>query len=243
MEHDPDIIKLKELLRHTGEFIAYFELAETKMMQWRQDIEQQVLNNQLKAQQQLQSLHHELDALQEVLTQAGLARFRLAAEKTLKQGEHYIEELHDTSQQLVNDIDEKHNHFAHLMEEQLKLIQEHADEAIDRVDEQLQQCDFQLFRRIANDSCEQVEKVATNAISKSERLLRNFHLRSIAMALITTVITSFAIGLYMNNEFPWEIHQHVMNEREAGKVLIKAWPALTQEEKDKILSSHSQQKV
>ena len=34
MEHreDKDLARIKEFLRHTGEFIAYFELAETKII-------------------------------------------------------------------------------------------------------------------------------------------------------------------------------------------------------------------
>ena len=243
MEHDQDIIKLKELLRHTGEFIAYFELAESKMMEWRHEIEQQAQTHQNKTEQQLQSLHNELEALQEVLTQAGLARFRLAAEKTLSQGEGHIEELNKTSQQLINDISDKHQNFSDLLEEHLDQIKTHTAQALESIDAQLHDYDIHLFRRIANESCDQVERAATNAIAKSTRLLRNFQWRSMAMTLLTTVIASFAIGLYINNELPWEIHQHVMNEREAGKVLIKAWPALTQEEKDKILSSDSRLKV
>ena len=39
----------------------------------------------------------------------------------------------------------------------------------------------------------------------------------------------------MSNELPWEIHQHAINERQAGKVLMQAWPMLSEEEKTKIL--------
>lgn len=243
MEQDQDLIKLKELLHHTSEFIAYFELAETKMIEWRHDIEQQAKAHQHKAQQQLQSLHHELDALQEVLTEAGLARFRLTAETTLKQGEEHIEALQKTSQQLMSDIETNHQKFTQLMEKNIKNIEHFTKQALESIDAQLTQYDVQQFRRIASESCEQVEKATTNAITKSERLLRTFQWRSVTLVLLTTIITSFAIGLYLSNEFPWEIHQHAMNEREAGKVLIKAWPALSQQERDKILNSPSQQKV
>ncbi|WP_028388944.1 hypothetical protein [Legionella fairfieldensis] len=243
MERDQDLMKLKELLRHTGEFIAYFELAESKMMEWRHDIEQQAQAHQHKAQQQLQSLHNELDALQEVLTQAGLARFRLAAEKALQQGEEHLELLHRTSQQLITDIENKHQTLSELMEKNLLQVEQHTLRAIECIDAQLMQYDVQHFRRVASDSCEQVERTATNAIVKSERFLRTFQWRAMIIAIFTTIITAFAIGLYINNEFPWEIHQHAMNEREAGKALIHAWPALSQEEKAKILNNHSHQKA
>lgn len=240
---DNDLVKLKELLRHTGEFIAYFELAESKMMEWRHDIEQQAQIQQHKAQQQLQNLHNELDALQEVLTQAGLARFRLTAEKTLKQGEEHLASLQKASLQSIEDMSEKHHEFTGLIDKSLAQIEQHAVEAIERIDSQLMQYDVQHFRRVASESCEQVERVANNAVSKSERLLRAFQWRSVALAFSTTLITAFAIGLYVSNEFPWEIHKQARSEREAGKVLMQAWPALSQEERAKILKNHRDQKV
>jgi hypothetical protein len=42
-------------------------------------------------------------------------------------------------------------------------------------------------------------------------------------------------GLYTNNEYPWEMHQQALNERDAGKILLNAWPTLTYHEKNKIL--------
>ena len=245
MEHiqDQDLVKLKELLRHTGEFIAYFELAESKMMEWRHDIEQEAQSQQHKAQQQLQNLHNELEALQEVLTQAGLARFRLTAETALKQGEGHLSALQKASLQLMNQMTTKQNELTRLIEQSLMQIEQHSTQAIERVDSQLMQYDVQHFRRVASESCEQVERVANNAVSKSERLLRAFQWRSISLALATTLITAFAIGLYLSNELPWEIHKQARNEREAGKVLMKAWPALSQEEKAKILNKQSDQEV
>ncbi|KTD18024.1 hypothetical protein [Legionella jordanis] len=239
MQHlqDQDISKLKELLRHTGEFIAYFELAETKMLEWRHDIEQQAQIQQTKAQQQLQSLHNELDALQEVLTQAGLARFRLAAEKLLQQGEERAENLEKLSQNFLEQFDYHQQEFNRLLEKGLAQIEQYAIRAIERMDEHFSQYDVQQFRRITSESCEQIERVANNAVRKSQGLLGNFQWRAATLAIITTLITAFAIGFYVSNELPWEIHEHVKNEREAGKVLIKAWPILTQEEKDKILNN------
>lgn len=240
---DQDISKIKELLRHTGEFIAYFELAETKMLEWRQDIEQQAQTQQNKSQQQLQNLHNELEGLQEILTQAGIARFRLTAEKTLQQGEEHLTNLQKVSQQMLEDMANNQQEFTQLLEKSLAQIEQYTTRAIERLDEHFTQYDVHHFRRIANESCEHVERVASNAVFKSQGLLGRFQWRAASLALLTTIITSFAVGFYVSNEFPWEIHQQAKNEREAGRVLIKAWPSLTQEEKAKILSNHKPHKA
>jgi hypothetical protein len=237
--HDKDIDKLKELLRHTGEFIAYFELAESKMIAWRQDLERQSQLQEQKTAQQLQALHSELDALQEVLTQAGLARFRLRSEEALKQGEAHVVALTNAGQQLQADITIQYSEFKQLMTKNLAQLAEYTEQALLRIENQLAKYDVDHFHRIANESCELVEKVALSSMHKSAGLLRNFQWRSITLALITTLITSFAIGLYINNEMPWEIHKQAMNEREAGRALIKAWPSLSEEEQHKIINNHS----
>jgi len=81
-----------------------------------------------------------------------------------------------------------------------------------------------------------VERVANDAVSKSNKLLSMFQLRLGLFAVLTTILTSFVIVLYLSDELPWEMHHQAMNERQAGKVLLNAWPKLTQEEKAKILN-------
>ncbi len=159
--NETELARLKKLMRQTGEFIAYFELVDTKMAEWRQDIEyqasvQQKLLHQLKIQQQ--------DCLQ-------------------------------------------------LHQQTLSKMEEQSAQAITHI-----------------------EQSAQNTLLKSETSLRRSQWQSIVLPLLTTLLTTFALGLYMSNEYPWEIHQHALNERGAGVVLINAWPTLSQQERTKILS-------
>lgn len=228
MDHleDQDVIRLKELLRRTGEFIAYFEFAETKMVEWRQDIEQQASLHEQQFQQKLHALRTELSTVEEIFTQAGLARFRMVAETAL--------------QQVVKHISNHQREITTVGETVVEQIAAHANEALALLSAKLAEFDAQNFQKIAHHSCDQVEKSAQNAINKSSKILRLFHWRSAALVFLATVISAFAIGLYLNNEYPWEIHQHVINERDAGKMLMNAWPKLTDQEKVKILGERAQ---
>lgn len=174
MEHlqQDEVTRLKELLQHTSEFIAYFELAETKMHAWRQDIEQQ-------------SLH--LQKQQELLTDS-LAQIEKQHERTLEQ---------------VNTL--------------------------------LNQYDPQSFQDLASQGYEQVKQVAENSLQQSNKLLHLFQFRLNLFAVLTTILTAFIVVLYLNGELPWETHHLAQNERQAGKILLQAWPKLSQEEKTKIL--------
>lgn len=237
--HEKDLIKIKELLRHTGEFIAYFELVESKMITWRQDIELQAQTQEKKTASQLQVLHEEMEALQDVLTQAGLARLRLRCEEALQQGEAHLTALQNTGQQLLADMTDQQNKFRQMITESITMLETHTDQAIAKIHNQLAAYDPEHFQRVANNSYEQVEKVSSNAIQKSAGLLRNFQWRSMALAFSTTIVATFVLGMYLSNEMPWEIHQQAKNEREAGRTLLKAWPLLSQQEQNKILHTHT----
>lgn len=178
MEHQQkdELTRIRELLQHTSEFIAYFELAETKMHAWRQEIEQQ--------------------------------------------GAHLLQQ-----QELLKT----------LTSDSLTRIDKQSEHAIALISKQLSRYDPQKFHRIANESCEQVKQAAHEAVHKSNKLLRMFQLRFNLFTVLTTILTAFIISLYLNGELPWEMHHQAKNERQAGKVLLQAWPKLSQEEKTKIL--------
>ncbi|KTD44918.1 hypothetical protein [Legionella quateirensis] len=234
MEHyqDDDIVRVKELLRHTGEFIAYFELAETKMLEWREEIEQQ--NTRLL--HCTQTLHNELASINELLSQAGAAKFRITAEKALAQGEANLHTLERSCNQFTLNFQQHQEKLKTLTEHCIDKIEKHTTKATQTIAAQLARYDVHQFHRIASESCDHVERVANDAVNKSNKLLSMFQLRFGLFAVFTTLLTAFVIVLYLSDELPWEMHHQAMNEREAGKVLLQAWPNLSQEEKEKILN-------
>lgn len=234
--HNEEMARLRELLRHAGEFIAYFELAESKMMDWRQSIEQQQhLQEQAIARQFLQ-LRTELQALQGVLTEAGIGRLRTHSDDVLKQGESCLNLLQTTGSQLLASMSVQQQEFSQLVTRSLEQLNRHSSHADEHDNRSLYNAE--QFRHIASNTCEHVEKVAKETLQKSAGLWRNIQWHASALALATTFFTAFAIGLYINNEMPWEIHKKASNEREAGKALLKAWPGLSQQERNKIMQKN-----
>jgi hypothetical protein len=239
MEHsqEDDLVRVKELLRHTGEFIAYFELAETKMIEWREEMEQQAT----RLTQHSQRLQNELASLQDLLSQAGTTRFRVLAEKALSQGELQLQIMENSCNQFTENFQEQQEQLELLTAQCITKIEQHCSKATQAIATQLAKYDAHQFHRIANESCDHVERVANDAVNKSNKLLRLFQMRFSLVAVFTTVLTAFVIVLYLNGELPWEMHHKAINERHAGKVLLQAWPNLTLEEKTKILNDDNLQ--
>lgn len=239
MEHiqQDDLVRIKELLRHTGEFIAYFELADSKMIEWREEMQQQAS----RLHQHSQMLQNELGSLHDLLSQAGTTRFRVIAEKALSQGEVQLQILENSCNQLTENFQDQQEQLELLTQQCIIRIEQHTTKAAQAIAAQLAKYDAHQFHRIANESCDHVERVANNAVSKSNKLLRMFQMRSGLFAVFTTIITTFVIVLYLSGELPWELHHKAINERHAGKALLQAWPNLTLEEKTKILNDEELQ--
>lgn len=234
MEHyqEDDLVRVKELLRRTGEFIAYFELAETKMMEWRQEIEEQAS----RLQHHSQTLQNELTSIHELLSKTDTAGFKMTAEKALAQGEANLKILERSCSQFTQNFNEQQEKLKILTDKSIEKMEQHSSQAMQNIDSQLSKYDVHHFHRIANESCDHIERVAHDAVSKSNKLLRMFQLRFSLFAVITTILTAFVIVLYLSDEYPWEMHHLAMHERQAGKVLLQAWPMLSQAEKTKILN-------
>lgn len=234
MEHpqEDNLARVKELLRHMGEFIAYFELAETKMIGWREEMEQK--SAQLN--QQSQRLQSQLASISDLLSQAGTSRFRVIAEKALSQGEIQLQILENSCTQFTAHLQEQQEHIEQLTEQCITRIDQHSEEATQAMIAQLAKYDAHQFHRIANESCDHVERAAQDAVKKSNKILRMFQMRLGLFGIFTTVLTTFLVALYLSGELPWEMHHKAVNERHAGKVLLQAWPNLTLEEKTKILN-------
>lgn len=235
---DPDLAKIKSLLRHTGEFIAYFEIAEAKMITWQQELEAQIQLQEKKINHQLQNLQQEIEPLHEALTQAGIARLKLSLEQAQREGEEHIALLKKTGQSLLDSMKAQQQEISTMISSGLNQIDQFILQALKEMNQQLADYDINHFKRVANESCIHVEKVATSTMRKSSGLLKVFQWRSIALALLSTFITAFVISLYVSSEMPWESHQHALNERQVGRALIKIWPELSQQEQDKILAGY-----
>lgn len=173
---EDELIRTNDLVLHANEFVAYIELAETKMREWRLEINQQ-------------------------------------AAKLLQQQES----------------------LQKLTEHSVALIAQHSEQATLQINSQLSQYDPLHFKRIAQESCELVQQSANDAVHKSNRLLQTVQLRFNFYAVLTTILTAFIVVLYLNGELPWEMHHKAKDERQAGRILLQAWPKLSQEEKTKIM--------
>lgn len=240
MEHlqEDDLIRLNKLLHRTGEFIAYFEVVETKMMEWRHELDEQTTHINTLA----QTIGKDFNSIHELLTQTGINTLRQTIEHASAQAGVNLRHIEKQCVQFNDNFQQQQDQLKQLTQQCIEKIDRHTTEATQSIASQLSKYDVHHFHRIASESCDHVERVANHAVNQSSKLLKLFQLRFGIFTAITSIITAFIVVLYLSDESPWEMHRQALNERRAGKLLLKAWPSLSQLEKTKILNHDSNQR-
>lgn len=232
-EGEPD--RLKDSLRRMGEFIAYFEVAEERMAEWKKDIEETVQQHQEIVNNQLAELRETAEDLRGIMSEAGVARWRIAAEETLKQGKEHLKLIQAASDNHVKTITENNDTFKKLAHKSFDRLDRASAYTIKNISEAVSSFRITDFQRLTEQSCEIVEETSKSAIGRLRNSVKWFHWKNIGLAVAVAVFASMTIGLYLNDEMPWEIHKQVVAQRNAGQALINAWPTLSQAEQQRII--------
>jgi GTPase Era involved in 16S rRNA processing len=219
-----DTEKLKELLKRTGEFIAYFEVAESKMLEWKHEMEDNFLSHQRQFEQQIKSLQQSAEEMSSIMTEAGAARWRIAAEENLKQGKNQLQLLDKKSNSIIDQLSQ----FCAQQEKQI-------EQSTKKINLALTSFDINEYKQLAQESIDSINRTSNDAVKKSEKIFSAFHIKTALLALVVSSLTALTIGLYMSDELPWEIHKHAMEERSLGKATMAAWSSLAHQERQKII--------
>lgn len=226
-----DAERLKKVTRHTAEFIANFEIAERKMDEW----EQRLYAQEERVQQQLASFQEATEELRSIMTEAGAARWRLAAEQALSIGHEHIQTLKELSDEQIKLQKERNEHFMRLAKKTFERLDRASEHAIKHIKETIETFNPTEMRQVAEKHREILESTSSHAITNINKLHQGFHWKSLAFAVVITLLASVSFGLYVQDELPWESHKQVELERNAGQTLINVWPKLSEATKQQIL--------
>ena len=227
--------QLKDILYRMGEFIAYFEVAESRMFEWKKEIESCFTEQQGKIKQQIDEVYRASHALEEITTAVGAARWRLAAEEALKEGKEHLHAFEALCKTQADLQETRNTEFMHLAKKSFERLDRAANHAVYTIKDAVSNCKPEEYKKLADKCREALETTGTNAIQNIKSLYQWFHWKTLAAVTVLTLVFSFSVGFYLNDEMPWETHQQVAMQRSAGKALIDAWPTLSTAEKERIL--------
>ena len=220
---DSDTEQLRALVQRMGEFVALFEVAETKLRERESSLEQHMQDHEATMAKSMEQINYRISELEGVMTEAGVARWRLAAEDSLKEGKAHLQEIKQTLDSFQKGSKEVCGRLDRATAYTVKGISE-AINAFRPSD----------FRQLTENACVEVEHTAASAIKSIARVTRWFYWKKLMMVFSFALVVAVVTGLYLTAEWPWEIHDNVIKERLAGKAVLQSWPQLIPQDKQLI---------
>lgn len=213
---------LNKMLQDLANFMALYEQSDDRFKIRKEEMDQQLATMRTELQSQIDQIRTILTDMNEIMTAAGVARWRLAAEQTMKLGDEHlasIKEACNVYKKLAEDSVSRLEHISVATEKKIngalhKLTNENSSLVTD-------------FRHKAEQSYQELEQAASGSISTVKQLLRWLKFDRIATAVIAALLSAFLTSVYVNAEWPWESFHKAERERMIGKSLIAVWPTLT----------------
>lgn len=214
---------LNKMLQDLANFMALYEHSEDRFKIRKEEMDQQLEAMKTELRSQLDEMRTTLTDMNEIMTAAGAARWRLAAEKTMKLGDEHlvsIKEACNVYKKLAEDSVSRLEHISVATEKRVSsALHQLTDENSSLISD---------FRRKAEESYHELETAASDSISTVKRLLRWLKFDRVATAVIAALLSAFLTSMYVNAEWPWQSFHKAERERMIGKSLIAVWPTLSQ---------------
>lgn len=214
-------VKQLEAINH--QLVNFISLAEEAVS----SLETAQVLNQQKEQGHEKLFEHELnavraslEALDEMIANAGMSRLQLAAEKLLQESEKRLQEIQEMTIR-----------FQQTAERCAENLKHTSETSADWIAEAMQSLQIDKFRKMIFENVDHVENVVERSEKRIKALSRRLHWDKLLLALFVAVMVSILTAMFINDEMPWETHSQVMMERHAGQVLLQAWPKLSTAEK------------
>jgi len=143
--------------------------------------------------------------------------------------------IHDLSNVAAVKFDEQQMRIQQSVDKSMERLDTAAAFSIKKITEALSSFKISDYQRLTEESVGKVEEASTQTLQRFGELTRWFHWKNLTLAFLITLLTTLAIGLYLNDEMPWEAHKHAKIERRDGQMLERAWPHLSIAERQRII--------
>jgi thiol:disulfide interchange protein len=204
------------LLRELADFNAIYETVQEKLKAREFALEQKLAAAGQQLSNQLNEIQRSLEKFASFMTEEGAARSRMAIKQAKEEAQASLQALTSSCEDIKQTMDETETRLEHTVTQTLT-----------RVANITQSFPAAEFKQVTQESCDEIKKTSNSAIKQIANFAKQFHRKNLIMAFVLTLFMAFILGLYLNGEWPWEIHSQVLKERNAGRALLTAWPKLT----------------
>lgn len=210
---DPrDSARLQKVLQQLTDFIASYETIEQKLEIREQGLEALLTECEQNIRNSMGKIQDVLAHYESVMSETGAARFRVTAEKLLKEGQEHQTRLQTLTQKAIENIQQENEKVS----VSVRAATQHFKDALDAVN-------LLEFKETARQAYSLIEELGREVIQRVNKMTRGFLVKNLlSMAVIAIIIVVFTTQ-YITNEWPWESHQRATHERELGNDILENW--------------------
>lgn len=228
---EKEVAQVRSVLNKMAEFIALFETAEDRMTARARAIEERQMVNDRIFNQRLTEVEHLVEDIKTVMTEAGAARWRLAAENALKEGKSHLEQLQKLSKEFVDHT-----------KTSCDRLDKASNYTVKNVTQAVSSFNPDEIKRLTSESVSHIKQISSNASQRITDIMKWFQWKNVGVIFSVILVVTMITGLYLNDEWPWETHEQVVQQRNLAQALVTAWPQLTAADQQEILHSEPSSK-
>lgn len=169
---------------------------------------------------------------QNTLDKAGAQTWRSHAEAIFKEGKDQAETLKQLSGDLQKTIKETRTRLDHVSTQLVK-----------NMDKSLGALHPNEFQQLIINSSNEIKTISTFALRQVNSMIKWFHWKNLATVVLLCVLATITVGLYIDDEWPWEAHKTVVKQRNAGQALMDSWPHLSQVDQRLVMNNISNNNI
>lgn len=225
---EKEITQLRNVLYKFGDFIALFERAQEKLALWSKLIEEKQLTHERIVKERISELHQLLDDMRGIMSEAGAARWRVAAEEALKTGQDHLSTLKQVNEE-----------YLQYSKQSCDRLDQATAWSVKEIAKVISAFDLKQLQILTSESCHEIKKTSRIAIANIASVMKWFQWKNVGIVFSITLTAMMINGLYLNDEWPWETHKQVVAQRRLAVAVVTAWPELSRADQQCILHSKS----
>lgn len=217
--------RARDLVNRLADLLAHFESVEVQIRDRERQLTEHLLAQEAAITEKYQQINMLLTEFSEILTEPGIARWRLAAEQSVKNSKDMVVKFESSI--------EEFRQLGNQTCERLDRVVGYSVKSINDATNTIRATDF---KQLVEDSCHRVEFTASTAVKNISKVAQWFYWKKVVLVFSFSMMVAMVTGMYINSEWPWEMHQDIVRERDAGSAVMKAWSQLSPHDKELIAS-------
>lgn len=222
------------LEQQISDLVAAYEAAMYRIHQREKVLETHIQLSESFLNTQIEKINILMSELRAIMTEENIAKWQISAHETLTLGDTQLQSLRKLKEETKS-----------LMNESCTRFERTSHTTVKHIHDAIQHFKLDDFKQYVEKSYDGVKDASSSVIDKTTSILAWFQWKNLLLALGLSIVVGVAIGLYIDGEWPWELHSTVVKQRTAGEALINAWPELNNTDQeyleDKILIQQDKQ--